>query len=73
MLVNSPHPAHVVLADQWDKPYPREKAALPAAWVRQSKFWPTTSRVDNVFGDRNLVAIIPEDNNTAYAVAVGEE
>jgi glycine dehydrogenase len=73
VLVNSPHPAHVVLSDEWDKPYPREKAALPAAWVRQSKFWPTTSRVDNVFGDRNLVAIIPEDNNTAYAVAVGEE
>ncbi len=71
VLVNAPHPADVVLADKWDKPYSRELAAFPAAWVRQSKFWPTTSRVDNVFGDRNLVARISDDDNTARAVAVG--
>ena len=70
-MVNAPHPADVVLADSWDHPYSRELAAFPAAWVRQSKFWPTTSRVDNVFGDRNLVARISDDDNTARAVAVG--
>ena len=70
-MMNAPHPADVVLADNWDHPYSRELAAFPAAWVRQSKFWPTTSRVDNVFGDRNLVARISDDDNTARAVAVG--
>lgn len=55
VLVNAPHTADVVLAEHWDKPYSREQAAFPAAWVKQSKFWPTTSRVDNVYGDRNLI------------------
>eukprot|EP00850_Spirogloea_muscicola_P009713 SM000055S18247 [mRNA] locus=s55:188401:194529:- [translate_table: standard] len=55
----APHPASVVLADEWQKPYGREQAAFPASWVRQSKFWPSTSRVDNVFGDRNLVCTVP--------------
>jgi len=52
---HAPHPASVVLADKWDRPYSRETAAFPASWVRQSKFWPTTARVDNVYGDRHLV------------------
>ncbi|KAG2495655.1 hypothetical protein HYH03_006255 [Edaphochlamys debaryana] len=55
LLKHAPHCAAVVLADKWDRPYPREKAAFPAHWVRQAKFWPTVSRVDNVYGDRNLV------------------
>ena len=55
LLVNAPHTADVVLSDKWDRPYSREAAAYPAAWVRQAKFWPTTSRVDNVYGDRHLV------------------
>lgn len=54
-LKHAPHPASVVLGDAWDRPYTREMAAFPAEWVRQSKFWPTTSRIDNVYGDRNLV------------------
>jgi glycine dehydrogenase len=47
------------MADEWTKPYTRESAAFPAPWVRASKFWPTTGRVDNVFGDRNLVCTNP--------------
>jgi glycine dehydrogenase len=58
-LKNSPHPAQVVLADQWAEPYSREQAAFPAPWVRQAKFWPVVARIDNVYGDRNLVCACP--------------
>ena len=54
-LKNAPHTAKVVCADDWDHPYSRELAAFPAPWTRASKFWPAVGRVDNVFGDRNLV------------------
>ena len=54
-LVHAPHTAAVVLGDAWNRPYSRERAAFPAPWVRAAKFWPTTSRVDNVYGDRHLV------------------
>ena len=55
VLKHAPHAPDVVLADKWDRPYGREQAAFPAPWVKEAKFWPTVSRVDNVFGDRNLV------------------
>jgi glycine dehydrogenase len=55
VLKHAPHPVNVVLADKWERPYTRETAAFPAPWVRQSKFWPTCARVDNVYGDRHLV------------------
>jgi len=54
-LKNAPHTAKVVCADEWDHPYTRELAAFPAPWTRVSKFWPAVGRVDNVYGDRNLV------------------
>mmetsp|Transcript_16055 Transcript_16055/g.54721 ORF Transcript_16055/g.54721 Transcript_16055/m.54721 type:complete len:1036 (-) Transcript_16055:111-3218(-) len=54
-LKHAPHTADVVMADEWTRPYSRETGAFPATWVRQSKFWPTCSRVDNVFGDRHLI------------------
>ncbi|KAI8477420.1 MAG: glycine cleavage system, P protein [Monoraphidium minutum] len=54
-LVHAPHTAAVALAENWGRPYSRETAAFPAPWVRNAKFWPTTSRVDNVYGDRHLV------------------
>jgi glycine dehydrogenase len=54
-LKHAPHPAAVVLGEQWDRPYTREQAAFPAEWTRASKFWPTNARIDNVYGDRNLV------------------
>ena len=59
VLKNAPHPAHAVLADAWDHPYTREQAAYPAPWTREAKFWPTTGRVDNAFGDRNVVCACP--------------
>jgi glycine dehydrogenase len=55
LLKNAPHTATVVCSDKWDHPYSREAAAFPAPWTRESKFWPAVSRVDNAYGDRNLV------------------
>jgi glycine dehydrogenase len=55
VLKNAPHPADVVSADKWDRPYSREQAAFPVPGLRDFKFWPAVGRVDNVFGDRNLV------------------
>jgi glycine dehydrogenase len=54
-LKQAPHTAQVVCADTWNRPYPREVAAFPSAWTRHFKFWPAVGRVDNVYGDRNLV------------------
>jgi glycine dehydrogenase len=54
-LKNAPHPATMLLSDDWSHPYSREVAAYPVEWVRERKFWPPVSRIDNVFGDRNLV------------------
>jgi glycine dehydrogenase len=54
-LKNSPHTAAVVCSTDWNKPYTRERAAFPDKHTRASKFWPAVGRVDNVYGDRNLV------------------
>lgn len=54
-LKNAPHTANVVISDNWSYPYSREKAAYPIEWTRYNKFWPSVSRVDNAYGDRNLV------------------
>jgi glycine dehydrogenase len=54
-LKHAPHTAKVVCADEWPHPYSRETAAFPDAFTRASKFWPSVGRVDNVYGDRNLV------------------
>jgi len=55
VLTGAPHTAARVCADAWDRPYSREKAAFPDPWSRENKFWPYVARVDNVYGDRNLV------------------
>jgi glycine dehydrogenase len=55
VVVNAPHTAQMVISDAWNKPYPREKAAFPLSWVRDNKFWPSVGKVDNAYGDRNLV------------------
>ena len=55
VLKNAPHTEQVVISDAWDKPYSREKAAYPLEWVRDHKFFATVSRVDEAFGDRNLI------------------
>ena len=56
VLVNAPHPEYEVMADEWNHPYSRRQAAYPTDWVAQTKFWCPVGRVDNGFGDRNLVA-----------------
>ena len=58
-LVNAPHTQDDVLADNWDRPYSREKAARPAPWLKTHKVWPPVNRIDNVYGDRNLVCSCP--------------
>ncbi len=55
LLKNAPHTAEVLTADKWDRPYSREQAGYPLKWLRDHKFWPAVGRIDNVFGDRNLV------------------
>ncbi len=58
-LKNAPHTAGAVTAEEWPHGYSRKVAAFPAPWVAESKFWPSVGRVDNVFGDRNLVCTCP--------------
>ncbi len=58
-LKNAPHTAEVVVSDSWNRAYSREQAAFPAPWTRERKFWPAVSRVDNAYGDRNLVCACP--------------
>ena len=59
LLTMAPHTAAVVTADTWDQPYSRSEAAWPAPWCREHKFWPAVSRIDNAYGDRNLVCACP--------------
>jgi glycine dehydrogenase len=54
-LKGAPHTADVVISDSWNRAYSREQAAFPAPWTRERKFWPFVGRVDNGYGDRNLV------------------
>lgn len=54
-LVHAPHPAGNLLGSDWNHPYSRERAAFPLDWIRARKYWPPVSRIDNVYGDRNLV------------------
>ena len=54
-LKHAPHTAKVIASEEWNRPYSRELAAFPSRWTRISKFWPAVGRVDNVYGDRNLV------------------
>ncbi|MDZ4715367.1 MAG: aminomethyl-transferring glycine dehydrogenase [Cytophagales bacterium] len=55
VLKNAPHTMAVITANEWTLPYSREKAAFPLAFVRDAKFWPSVSRIDSAYGDRNLV------------------
>jgi len=55
VLKNAPHSYQHLLSSDWNHPYTREQAAFPKDWVRERKFWVAVGRVDNVFGDKNLV------------------
>ena len=56
---NAPHTARMVTANDWSYPYSREQAAYPDARLRDAKFWPAVGRIDNVYGDRNLICACP--------------
>lgn len=71
VLKMAPHTADVVLGENWDRPYARKKAVYPLPYVKANKFWPTVSRIDSAYGDRNLVcACLPVE---AYAVEASVE
>ncbi len=59
VLKNAPHTAEIVVQSEWDHPYSREKAAFPKVWVRDAKFWPPVARINEVYGDRNLMCACP--------------
>lgn len=62
-LVNAPHTAAVITADEWKHPYSRDVAAFPLPYIRQNKFWPSVGRVDDVYGDKNLMCSCPSIEN----------
>jgi glycine dehydrogenase len=64
-LKNAPHTADDLAADAWEHPYSREQAVFPAPWVRERKFWPYVNRVDNPWGDRNLMCTCPPPESYA--------
>ena len=63
LLKNAPHTADSVIATEWTRPYAREQAAFPTAWVKANKFWPSVSRIDEAYGDRHLICTCPPIEN----------
>ena len=62
LLKNAPHTAVSLISDEWDHPYPRSRAAYPTDWTRENKFWASVGRIDNAYGDRNLIcSCLPMD------------
>jgi glycine dehydrogenase len=55
ILKHAPHTQFIITADEWTRPYTRQEAAFPLGYVKENKFWPSISRVNNTYGDRNLV------------------
>lgn len=68
VLVNSPHTVNEAASDQWNYSYSREKAVFPLPYLHTNKFWPSVKRVDNAFGDRNLVCTCPEVETYADSI-----
>jgi glycine cleavage system P protein (glycine dehydrogenase) len=67
ILTNAPHTLEDVIADAWDRPYSRERAAFPTVGTRQHKVWPSVGRVDGAYGDRNLVCVCQPVEAYAFA------
>lgn len=62
LLKNAPHTVADLTSETWDRPYPRQEAIFPTAWTKANKFYPAVGRIDNAFGDRNLVcSCLPMD------------
>jgi glycine dehydrogenase len=60
LLKNAPHTLEIITSNEWNFPYTREEAAFPLDFVRYNKFWPSVRRVDDAFGDRNLICSCPK-------------
>ncbi len=75
VLKNAPHPMTRVVSDTWEHAYSREKAAFPASWTRERKFWPAVGRIESAYGDRNLVcACVPTEAYTdGMAASLAQE
>jgi len=58
-LVNAPHTAATALSDNWSHPYSRQTGCLPVPGQATTKYWPPVARIDNVYGDRNLICTCP--------------
>jgi glycine dehydrogenase len=69
VLKNAPHTAAAIASDKWTHPYSREQAAFPLPFVRADKFWPPVGRIDNAYGDRNLICACPD--TAEYAIQEG--
>lgn len=65
MLNRAPHSLKTLMSDKWDRPYSREVAAFPMPYLREKKFWPSVSRVDDAYGDRNLMCTCPSPEEYA--------
>jgi glycine dehydrogenase len=67
LLKNAPHPISVIslAEDQWNRPYSRETAAFPLPWLKEKKFWPTVGRLDDAYGDLNLICDCPSVEEVA--------
>jgi glycine dehydrogenase len=63
VLKNAPHTQDMIVVDEWEHAYPRTKAAFPLKWIRENKFWPFVTRVDDAYGDRNLICACPPIEN----------
>jgi glycine dehydrogenase len=57
VILKAPHTAAMVTADEWTLPYSRQKAAFPMPWSKEDKYWPAVTRIDDAYGDRNLVPV----------------
>jgi glycine dehydrogenase len=66
VLKNAPHTAGMVATSEWEHPYSREKAAYPAPWTREYKYWPPVRRINNVHGDRHLICACPPIESYAH-------
>jgi glycine dehydrogenase len=66
VLKNAPHTAASIASDDWTHPYTRQQAAFPLPFVKADKFWPPVGRIDNAYGDRNLICACPD--TAEYAV-----
>jgi glycine dehydrogenase len=56
VILKAPHTAQMVASDDWNFPYSRQKAAFPVPSLKENKYWPTVTRIDDAYGDRNLVS-----------------